>query len=68
MTTTAATRPAEFFSAAFGALANQVRAAGARRSRRIALHSLLEMDANRLDDLGISVHDVMDALANHRGR
>ncbi|MEO6394403.1 MAG: hypothetical protein ABIO40_00650 [Devosia sp.] len=64
MTTTIATRPASFFSAAFGTIASQFRAANARRSRRIALLSLMDMDASRLDDLGLSVSDVMDALAS----
>jgi hypothetical protein len=34
----------------------------AARARRIALVSLMEMDAHRLNDLGIDVSDVVDAL------
>jgi uncharacterized protein YjiS (DUF1127 family) len=34
----------------------------AARARRIALASLMEMDAYRLDDLGITAKDVVDAL------
>jgi uncharacterized protein YjiS (DUF1127 family) len=34
----------------------------AARARRIALAALMEMDAHRLDDLGISAQDVVDAL------
>jgi uncharacterized protein YjiS (DUF1127 family) len=34
----------------------------AERARRIALHSLLEMGAHRLDDLGVTPQDVVDAL------
>jgi len=33
-----------------------------QRARRIALASLLEMDACRLDDLGISLEIVRDAI------
>lgn len=34
----------------------------AQRARRLAMLSLLEMDASRLDDLGISIDAVRDAL------
>ena len=34
----------------------------AARARRVALASLMEMDAHRLNDLGINPHDVADAL------
>ena len=34
----------------------------AERARRLALATLMEMDAHRLDDLGISVLDVQEAL------
>jgi uncharacterized protein YjiS (DUF1127 family) len=35
----------------------------ARRAQRVALQSLLELDAHRLDDLGLSVEAVRDAMA-----
>jgi uncharacterized protein YjiS (DUF1127 family) len=66
MTATIATRPAEFLSAAFEAVAGRVRSARVRRSQRLALMSLMDMDAHRLDDLGLNVRDVMDALAARR--
>ena len=34
----------------------------AARVRRIALATLMEMDAHRLDDLGINAQDVVEAL------
>ena len=34
----------------------------ARRSQRLALQSLLELEPYRLDDLGLSVETVRDAL------
>jgi hypothetical protein len=43
-------------------LATRARASAARRSRHIALKTLLDMDAGRLDDLGISVDDVLEAF------
>lgn len=33
-----------------------------RRTRRLALVALMEMDPSRLDDLGISVEDIRDAV------
>lgn len=57
------TTPASIISAAFGALAGKVRVARARSVQRIALQSLLEMDPHRLDDLGLNVRDVRNALA-----
>ena len=56
------TTTASFFSSAFDALKKQVRAARVRRTQRIALVSLMDMDASRLDDLGLSVGDIIDAL------
>lgn len=56
------TTTASFFSDAFDSLAKQVRAARVRRAQRIALVSLMDMDASRLDDLGLSVGDIIDAL------
>ena len=38
----------------------------ANRSKRIALQSLLELDAYRLDDLGISIETLRDTLGQSR--
>lgn len=35
----------------------------AQRARRLALATLMDMDANRLDDLGITLQDVREALS-----
>ena len=40
----------------------------ANRAKQIALRSLLELDAYRLDDLGLSIEAVHDALAQTRSR
>jgi uncharacterized protein YjiS (DUF1127 family) len=63
---TTATHPADFLNAAFEALAGRMRNARHRRSQQIALRSLLELDAHRLDDIGLNVRDVMDAMAARR--
>jgi uncharacterized protein YjiS (DUF1127 family) len=63
MTTTTLIRSRSFVSAAFEAVAGRVHRAQLRRSQRIALLSLMDMHASRLDDLGLNVGDVMDALA-----
>jgi uncharacterized protein YjiS (DUF1127 family) len=47
---------------ALRALARSFVAWRARRARRLAMLSLLEMDAAQLDDLGISIDAVRDAL------
>jgi len=47
---------------AFAAIAAAFAAWQAARARRLALASLMEMDAHRLNDLGINPHDVADAL------
>jgi uncharacterized protein YjiS (DUF1127 family) len=47
---------------ALRALASSFIAWRAQRARRLAKLSLLEMDAWRLDDLGISIDTVRDAL------
>ena len=39
-----------------------------RRAQRVALQSLLELDAYRLDDLGLSVEAVRDAMARSHSR
>jgi uncharacterized protein YjiS (DUF1127 family) len=44
------------------ALANWLAGARAKRARRVALESLLELDAHRLDDLGIHRQDLFEAL------
>jgi len=61
--TTSATTTAAFFEDAFAHFVKAVRTARARRAQRIALASLLEMDASRLDDLGIDAQDVVEALS-----
>ena len=63
MTVDLATSTPSFFEAAFAAIARRVRTARDRRARQIALINLMDMDANQLDDLGLSAGDVMDALA-----
>ena len=63
MTTTfAAETTASFVSRAVGAVGEAIRALHARRTQRLALAALVEMDAYRLDDLGITVGDVQDAM------
>jgi uncharacterized protein YjiS (DUF1127 family) len=47
---------------AFQAVAAAYSAWRTERNRRLTLQSLLEMPAYRLDDLGISVHDVVQAM------
>jgi uncharacterized protein YjiS (DUF1127 family) len=47
---------------AFVAVANAFAAWKAARARRIALSSLMEMDAHRLNDLGLNAQDVVEAL------
>jgi uncharacterized protein YjiS (DUF1127 family) len=62
MTAIAQTTTSSFFEVAFAAFVAQVRAHRARRTQRIALRTLLEMDPSRLDDFGITAFDVMEAL------
>ena len=51
------------------AFITRVRAnARAARARRTALAALLELDSDRLDDLGINRQDVMEALASKSSR
>ena len=40
----------------------------ARRAQRVALQSLLELDAHRLDDLGLSIEAVRGAMAQSHSR
>ena len=49
-------------AAALRALAQSFIAWRAQRARRLAMLSLLELDAFRLDDLGISIDAVREAL------
>ena len=51
---------------AFAAAARAVATWRAERSREIALNDLLGMEPHRLRDLGISVHDVHEALRQGR--
>jgi uncharacterized protein YjiS (DUF1127 family) len=51
---------------AFAAVARAVANWRADRARTIALNDLLGMEPHRLRDLGISVHDIHDALAQAR--
>ena len=51
-----------FFESAFETLARRIRDARTRRTQQLALASLRDMDAHQLDDLGLSVGDVLDAL------
>ncbi|ODT20101.1 MAG: hypothetical protein ABS35_20440 [Kaistia sp. SCN 65-12] len=48
---------------ALSALARSFIAWRAQRARRLAMLSLIEMEAWRLDDLGISIDAVREALA-----
>jgi uncharacterized protein YjiS (DUF1127 family) len=51
---------------AFAAAARAVAAWRAERARTLALHDLLGMEPHRLRDLGISAHDIHDALVQVR--
>lgn len=63
MTTTFATETtAHFVARAVGAVVEGIRVLHARRAQRLALAALVEMDPGRLDDLGITVQDVQDAM------
>ena len=66
MTAVATTTSSSFFEAAFEKVATIAREHRVRRAQRIALVSLMEMDASRLDDLGLNVHDVVEALHTQR--
>lgn len=62
-------------SVAAGSHVNPIRAlvtwfaqAKADRTRRAALKSLLDLDATRLRDLGITAQDVAEAMAARSGR
>lgn len=55
-------------SSVFQTVVRGLRSRQARRAQRLALRTLIEMDASRLDDLGINVQDIRDAInAPHAG-
>jgi hypothetical protein len=62
MSAVAYTTSQSFFEAAFEKIATVAREHRARRAQRIALVTLMDMDASRLDDLGLNVGDVVEAL------
>lgn len=47
------------------ALARGFAAWRAQRARRLALLTLMELDPHRLDDLGLTLEDVRDAVDSH---
>ena len=55
-----------FIAGLIVAIRDQLRAAKARRHQRLALNDLLHMDAARLADLGLSRHDIIDAMEAQR--
>lgn len=63
MTTIAQTTTASFFEQAFERIAAFAHEHRARRAQRIALGALMEMDAGRLDDLGLNAQDVVEAIS-----
>lgn len=62
MTAVARSSTASFFEDAFERISAFARDYHARRAQRIALLALMDMDASRLDDLGLNPQDVVDAL------
>jgi hypothetical protein len=62
MTAVAHTTSQSFFEAAFEKVSAFAREYRVRRAQRIALVTLMDMDASRLDDLGLNVQDVVEAL------
>jgi hypothetical protein len=62
MTAVAHTTSQSFFEAAFERISGFAREYHVRRAQRIALVTLMDMDASRLDDLGLNVQDVVEAL------
>lgn len=63
-TTFASTTPsvADRIAELFAGIGREFSAYRIRRAQRLALASLLELDAARLDDLGISYQDVAEAV------
>ncbi len=62
MTAAARTSTASFFEEAFERISTFAREYRVRRAQRIALVTLMDMDAARLDDLGLNAQDVAEAL------
>jgi uncharacterized protein YjiS (DUF1127 family) len=62
--TATATTTRDFFEHAFARIAAFAHEQQARRRQRIALASLMEMDASRLDDLGIDAQDIAEAAVS----
>jgi uncharacterized protein YjiS (DUF1127 family) len=62
MTATARATAASIISNAFDAIVREVRTARSRRAQRLALVALMDMDASQLDDLGLNLQDVAEAL------
>jgi hypothetical protein len=62
MTAVAHTTSQSFFEAAFEKVSAFAREYQVRRAQRIALVTLMDMDASHLDDLGLNVQDVVEAL------
>jgi uncharacterized protein YjiS (DUF1127 family) len=58
--------PSAYVVAAIHSVVSWIAAVRAERARQLTLRSLLEMDAHRLDDLGISPHDVTQAMDQNR--
>lgn len=67
MATIAPTTTRSFFESAFEKVSAFAREHRVRRARRIALVTLMDMDAHRLDDLGIALEDVVEALNTQSG-
>jgi hypothetical protein len=62
MTAVAHTTSQSFFEAAFEKVSAFAREYQVRGAQRIALVTLMDMDASHLDDLGLNVQDVVEAL------
>jgi uncharacterized protein YjiS (DUF1127 family) len=62
MTAVAKTSVASFFEAAFEGFVAMAREHRTRHAQRAALRALLGMDPSRLDDLGITPQDVLEAF------
>ena len=57
------TTPSSVFASAFETLAQQIRTSRTRRAQRLALVTLMEMTPHQLDDLGLDLGDIADAMA-----